>query len=169
MFPKSTFLSASNVKKFFAFSQSISSLKIISPFPLTEPLSLFVTILIEPFFKPSDNFAPVNPPSFPIIKSFGSSSHSPTLPSRFLATVETQASSPTVNLAPDVSTKPPLPLFLPPRAVILPLNTVFSSLHTTTLPPSPRSLASAVIEAFFFTVVVLALRSVPFPLALPPT
>jgi hypothetical protein len=42
---------------------------------------------------------------------------------------------------------PPLPPAAPPRAEIAPATCVAASLHTTTLPPLPRSSASARITA----------------------
>ena len=48
---------------------------------------------------------------------------------------------------PETSTKPPLPPFGPPLAEILPAMLVAASERTTTLPPLPLSVASALMVA----------------------
>ena len=46
---------------------------------------------------------------------------------------------------PEISAKPPFPSFFPPRMLIAPWYVVASSLQQMTLPPSPLSIASALI------------------------
>ena len=61
------------------------------------------------------------------------------------AKVVTRAVSAMLTLAPEVSTSPPLPDWLPPRALMVPWNRVTSSAQTITLPPLPLVMASALI------------------------
>ena len=71
---------------------------------------------------------------------------------------------------PETSTKPPLPLCMPPFAEILPKNCVALSAHTITLPPLPFSVASALSLAFWLTKVLLAFWIAEFfPWKSPPT
>ena len=70
---------------------------------------------------------------------------------------------------PEVSTRPPLPPSKPPRAEMLPSNTVTPSAQTTTLPPSPSRTALAFSVAPDDTQFTSALRSGPWPCQLPPT
>lgn len=79
--------------------------------------------------------ASVPPPPVMMMIDAGSKSQSPYLP--FGAEASTWPTSMAKSFFPDVSTKPPLPLSLPPREKIFPSNTVFSSAQRITLPPSP--------------------------------
>src|SRR5450830_221538 len=102
----------------------------------------------------------------PIVISSGSSSQFPAAPCG--AAVLTEALALISKALPDVSTWPPLPAVLPPRAVMLPSNCVILSDHTATLPPLPVLMASALIAAPAWTVVVCACCSGPAPRKLPP-
>ena len=73
---------------------------------------------------------------------------------------------------PEVSTKPPSPPWLPPRALIAPSTRVALSAHTTTWPPLPAWVASAFRVLLPSTVVVVALappRLRGLPWTPPPT
>src|SRR5262249_8450386 len=86
-------------------------------------------------------------------KSSGSSSSVPALPRGAPAfTFPLNASWPWL----DVSTKPPLPPRLPPRARMVPAKVVWLSDHRTTLPPSPRRVADALMVVAASTLTVVA-------------
>ena len=111
-----------------------------------------------------------------MLKSTGSSNHCPDLPCP-VAWVLTRMLSPTFSVWPEVSTWPPLPpsLALPaplasmrPSTCVTPLA-LCTSLHNTTLPPSPLSVALASMLAPCAIVTCTAWRVSPWPCQSPPT
>jgi hypothetical protein len=74
----------------------------------------------------------------------GSSSHSPALPSG--ADASTRPTACKLFLL-EVSTRPPLPASAPPREAMEPAKFVYSSDHSTTVPPSPCCVALASMRA----------------------
>ena len=95
-----------------------------------------------------------------IVTSTGSSNQVPLLP------LGAEASAARLTLScclPEVSTKPPSPPWLPPRALMVPSTRVAPSAHTTTVPPLPLAVASARMLLAPSTRVVLALGRVPSP------
>ena len=83
---------------------------------------------------------PANPAAMTML--LGSSSRVPSRP--LAARVSTRPRKISAPL-PEVSTNPPSPPSLPPRAKMLARKLVASSAHTTTLPPLPLSSASALM------------------------
>ena len=127
---------------------AIASLAVISPLPPEPPAVVIVTSV--PLLRDVSIVAGVTSPLAEIVISLGSSSHCPPWPRA--AEASTTASLPTSNLIfPEVSTNPPSPPSTPPRVKILPLKTVFLSAQTTTEPPSPLVVASALMMVSFPT------------------
>ena len=64
---------------------------------------------------------------------------------------------------PDVSTKPPWPFSIPPRAWMVPSKRVVSSAHTMILPPSPERRAFALRKVEASMTVFCAVGKLPLP------
>ena len=94
---------------------------------------------------------PVRPPEISIFS--GSNNSVPISPFFALKSVTPRYAK---NSLPDTSAKPPSPLNSPPKAMISPLNTVAPSAHKITRPPSPFSVALALITTSTSTWVSLA-------------
>ena len=104
--------------------------------------------------------------------SAGSSNHWPDLP-WLAAWVSTVTCSPNCSVWPEVSTCPPLPVpaplasMRPPTCVTL--LAFFTSLHNTTLPPTPWLVALASMLAPCAMATCVAWRMSPLPCQSPPT
>ena len=112
--------------------------------PVFVPVWVWMITLLVPSAVPSA--APVmSPPLEAMVKSTGSSSQVPVRP--LAALVSTTASEATFTLAPEVSTKPPLPPFgaeassVPPTVVV----PVFKSERRTILPDFSPSVCASMI------------------------
>ena len=133
----------------------IGELTLILPSP--SPSSLVLTSTLEP---PLSEVEIASASVSPIIISSGSNSQVPASPLVAL----TSTGTPKFNVTlPDVSTKPPSPVSLPPRALIRAKALVVSSDQTIILPPSPLVPASAVIVVAASTLVFKAFLTVPCP------
>ena len=112
----------------------------------------------------------MSPPLAATVKSVGSSSHVPASP--LAAEVFTRVLASIFNVLALVSTKPPLPESLPPRALRLPLTVVrlsgfARSAITTTSPPSPFAPASAWMLPLCSMVLLATRRTVPPSVVMP--
>ncbi len=128
-------------------------------FPGSPPVADVVTVTLVP---PSSELTIDAASVAPIVMFVGSRSQSSARPATAPASTAAPSSTASVFL-PEVSTKPPLPPCGPPRAVIVPPNTVALSDHTITVPPSPWRVASAVIVAPAATVASRAFATGPLP------
>lgn len=148
---------------------------VISPLP---PVLASVAMVTLPLFSAVPSVAaPIllvvwAPLPLAMVKSTGSSSHSPIRPCG--ARVLMRVLSSTCSVWPEVSMRPPLPLCAPPLARMLPDTCVRpigfrTSLHNTAVPPSPRCVALTSMLAPVSTVVLVACFSGPDPCQPPPT
>ncbi len=102
-----------------------------------------------------------------MVRSRGSISHVPPVPCAAPRSTEPLACSSSCD---EVSSAPPLPPALPPRAVMAPVTCVRSSDHSTTLPPLPLAMALALMTPPAKTVWLAFLSpSAPAPCQSPPT
>jgi hypothetical protein len=117
------------------------------PKPVKSDCAALVLSVTSPFVRFALSAAPViSPPEAATVKSVGSISQFPDLPCG--ARVSTVALSAIFKCEPDVSTKPPSPPRLPPRALIVPSTVVrllalLRSAIAITLPPLPALCAAA--------------------------
>ncbi|WP_458764207.1 hypothetical protein [Cupriavidus basilensis] len=114
-----------------------------SVYPPPWPAAI-VTLLVAS--RPLSTAPVMSPPDAAIVKSFGSSNHEPVLPCG--ARVSTIALSLIFSCEADVSTNPPSPPSLPPRALMVPSTVVRllalpRSAIAITLPPLPALCAAA--------------------------
>ena len=157
--------------------------------PRSLPVEEVVTVtLVPPLSKPSIELAAMEvplfcaeaPPKLPMVTLVGSNNHSPALPCGAAADPLTPS---VTSKPPEVSIRPPSPPCSPPLAKIVPCTVVtdsafLMSLHNTTVPPWPLSvaLASMVAVASMVTVVacwpgwpVACSKGSAVPCQLPPT
>ena len=136
-------------------------------------LTLLDTKLLESVVAPMPEVDSASLPA-EMVKSTGSSNQLPFFPALPAADVSTRTLLPICKVAPEVSILPPLPPSAPPWALKLPctsvrLSLLCTSLHSTTLPPSPLCVALASMLAPSCMVTVVAWRRLPLPCQSPPT
>ena len=113
-----------SISMFSLIVMSLSAWRIILPSEF--PNEVLLSIPPKIIFSGSNNIVPVSPNSALTL----------TCPLKFN------------SCFPDTSTKPPLPDFSPPLALIFPSKLVIPSDQIITLPPSPFVIASAEINEF---------------------